>query len=247
MIETANGKQRKANRSPEIPPNQYVELIRLRFSKAADPVRAEGQMRYMRNRFAYYGLKAPEWVAILKDIFKEHGMYDGKELRTFAKLCFQEEYHEMFYAGLQMIEKQIKKQPAGFIDFLEKAIIAGDWWDTVDWINKLVGIHFLRFPELQDKYCRKWITGDNIWLQRIAILHQLLYREKTDTKLLTEMILHRRDSTEFFVQKGSGWVLREYSKTDPSWVKNFIKGNPDLPKLTVREGLKWLRKVEAKA
>ena len=225
-----------------ISPKAYVDLIRHQFSDAGDPVRAEGQMRYMRHRFAYFGLRAPEWVVMLKSIFKEHGMYDGKDLKTFAKLCFEEECREMFYAGLQMMEKQIRKQPESFIDFLEKAVIKGAWWDTVDWINKLIGIHFKRYPDIQYQYSRKWIASDSIWLQRVAILHQLLYRKETDTTLLSEMILYRKDSSEFFVQKGAGWVLREYSKTNPEWVKKFIRSNPDLPKLTVREGLKWLRK-----
>jgi 3-methyladenine DNA glycosylase AlkD len=219
-----------------------VALIRKRFAEAGDPVRAEGQMKYMRNQFAYYGIKAPIWVAMLKNIFSEHGKYSGKDLQTFAKLCFQEEHREMFYAGLQMIEKQIKYQSADFIDFLEKAIVIGNWWDTVDWINKLVGIHFRRFPELQYKYSRKWIRSDNIWLQRVAILHQLMYRKDTNEKLLHEMILYRKQSAEFFVQKGAGWVLREYSKANPAAVKAFVKQNPDLPALTKREALKWLKK-----
>lgn len=227
---------------PSLSPREYISLIRKKFSDAGDPVRAEGQRRYMRNRYEYYGLKAPEWVAILKDIFTKHGMYDGKDLQAFARLCFNEQYHEMFYTGLQMMEKQIKTQPPGFIDFLEKAIITGAWWDTVDWISKLVGIHFLHYPELQSRYARKWIASDNIWLQRVAIIHQLLYREKTDQKLLFQMILHRKNSQEFFVQKGAGWALRQYSKTNTKTVREFIAKHPELPALTKREGIKWLKK-----
>lgn len=228
--------------TPDIPPNEYVALIRKKFSEEGDPVTAEGQMRYMRNKYAYYGLKAPEWVAILKEMFAEHGMYEGKNLRTFARCCFDEEYHEMFYAGLQMLEKQIKKQPAGFIDFLEKAIVTGAWWDTVDWISKLVGIHFLRYPDLQYTYCRKWIRSDNIWLQRVAMIHQLMYKENTDHKLLFEMILERKNSAEFFVQKGAGWALRQYSKFNANAVTRFIAKHPDLAPLTKREGMKWLER-----
>lgn len=224
----------------QLRPAAYVALIREKFAAAGDPERAEGQMRYMRNRYAYYGLKAPEWIAILRDVFAEHGMYEGKDLIRFAELCFQEECREMFYAGVQMIDKQLKKLPAEFIQFFEKAIVSGDWWDTVDWINKLVGIHFMRYPELQKPVVRKWIASKNIWLQRVAILHQLKYKEKTDVKLLYEMILARKDSTEFFVQKGAGWVLREYAKTNPKSVMAFIKAHPELPALTKREALKHL-------
>jgi 3-methyladenine DNA glycosylase AlkD len=227
---------------PKLSPRDYVMLVRKKFSEAGDPIRAEGQMRYMRNKYAYYGLKAPEWVAILKEVFAEYGMYDGKDLRTFARLCFNDEYHEIFYAGLQMIEKQIKTQRKDFIDFLEKAIMTGAWWDTVDWISKLVGIHFKRYPELQHEYARKWISSENIWLQRVAIIHQLLYKDKTDQKLLFEMILKRKNSPEFFVQKGAGWALRQYSKTNPKAVREFISKNPELSPLTRREGMKWLKK-----
>ncbi len=225
---------------PVLFPRDYVTLIRAQFVAAGDPETAEGQMRYMRGRYLYYGLKAPHWGAILHELFKKHGTYDGRQLRTFARMCFAEEYHEMFYAGLQMIGKQIKKQPADFIDFLEKAIELGDWWDTVDWINKLVGIQFLRYPELQHRYCKKWIRSDNIWLQRVAILHQLQYKEHTDKALLFEMILNRKSSKEFFVQKGAGWALRQYSKTNPNAVMAFLNKHPDIAPLTRREGLKWL-------
>ena len=223
---------------PEITPQQYIALIRSRFSKAGDPEVAEGQMRYMRNQYAFYGLKAPQWVPMIKAINKEYGMYDGKDLKTFARLCFEEEHHEMFYCGLQMIEKQIKKQPADFISFLEKAIIKGNWWDTVDWVNKLVGIHFLRYPELQRPYCEKWIASKNIWLQRVAIIHQLMYKDKTNAKLLFEMISYRKDSNEFFVQKGSGWALRQYARVDPQAVMKYVRANPDLSSLTKREATK---------
>lgn len=235
----ANSQWRTAN---SVSPHQYISIIRHRFSEAGDPIRAEGQMRYMRNQYSFYGLKAPEWVAIMKDIFAKNGLYNGKDLQVFAGLCFRQEYHEMFFAGLQMIEKQIRHQPESFIGFLERAIIKGAWWDTVDWIAKLVGIHFLRHPALQKAYCKKWINSDNIWLQRVAIIHQLLYKERTKEKLLFEMILRRKDSTEFFVQKGAGWALRQYSKTNASAVKAFIRAHPELPALTKREGLKWLKR-----
>ena len=69
--------------------------------------------------------------------------------KNSSGLCFEDAYREIHYSGLQMIEKKIKKQPADFIDFLEECIQTESWWDSVDWINKLVGIHFKRYPNLQ--------------------------------------------------------------------------------------------------
>ncbi|MDD4541586.1 MAG: DNA alkylation repair protein [Eubacteriales bacterium] len=38
-----------------------------------------------------------------------------------------------------------------------------------------------------------------------------------------------------------GWSLREYSKTDPDWVRDFINQNREqMAKLSIREGSKYI-------
>ena len=199
-------------------------------------------MRYLRNKFAFYGLKAPEWVAILRTEFRHKGKFQGALLFEFVRLCFEDEYREIHYCGLQMLEKQIRTLPAEAIHFLEECICMQSWWDTVDWVNKLVGMHFRRFPELQRLTCERWVASDNIWLQRVTMIHQLSFKaHELDAQLLLDMVFRLRDSPEFFVQKGAGWALRQYSKTDARAVIEFIENNSGLSPLTRREGLKWLR------
>lgn len=46
---------------------------------------------------------------------------------------------------------------------------------------------------------------------------------------------------EFFIQKAIGWALREYAKTEPGKVGDFVKGNQDnLSKLSIREATKHI-------
>lgn len=52
----------------------------------------------------------------------------------------------------------------------------------------------------------------------MSILFQLKYKKQTDLNLLNAHILNLIGSKEFFVQKAIGWMLREYSKTDPLFV-----------------------------
>jgi len=48
----------------------------------------------------------------------------------------------------------------------------------------------------------------------------------------------------FFINKSIGWVLREYAKTNPDWVRQFIAENKgDMSKLSIREGGKHLKSV----
>ncbi len=76
-------------------------------------------------------------------------------------------------------------------------------------------------------------------VKRAAILFQLKYKEHTNESLLYRFIEQNSDSKEFFIQKAIGWVLREYSKTNPASVRQFIESH-SLAALSVREGSKYL-------
>jgi 3-methyladenine DNA glycosylase AlkD len=140
-----------------------------------------------------------------------------------------------------MVEKVVKKQPEGFIDFIQELITTKSWWDTVDWISKFVGIYFQRFPHLVKPVTERWMASGNIWLQRVCLIFQLSLKDKTDFALMCDYILRLADSKEFFIQKGAGWALRQYSKLNPVAVTGFIETHPQLAPLTKREGLKWLK------
>ncbi|MCB0593686.1 MAG: DNA alkylation repair protein [Lewinellaceae bacterium] len=222
-------------------PVEYLQHVKSVFQAAGDPERAQGQMAYMRNQFEYYGLRAPEWVALSKQIFADKGIPEGEDLQTLARLCMEDEYREINYFALEMVQKVQKKQPEAFIEFFEELITTRSWWDTVDWLSKLVGIHFRRFPHLIAPVTERWMASGNMWLQRVCLIFQLTYKEKTDTELMFRFILELQDSKEFFIQKAAGWALRQYSKTDPEAVKAFIEAHPGLAPLTKREGLKRLK------
>ena len=66
-----------------------------------------------------------------------------------------------------------------------------------------------------------------------------LTQVQTDTGLLTAVMEANMADKEFFVRKAIGWALREYAKTDPEWVLEFVARNgPSLSPLSRREALK---------
>lgn len=220
-------------------PNDYYRLVRDTFHNHGKPDVAQGQMAYMRHQFEYFGLKMPAWMGLTKEIIKNQGIPDGQDLLDLARLCFEDEHREMQYFALECVQKMQKKQPAAFIDFLEELICTKSWWDTVDWIAKLVGIHFRSHPELIRPVTERWIGSGHLWLQRVCLIFQLTYKEKTDAGLLFHYIRQVADSKEFFLQKGAGWALRQYSKTNPEAVRQFLSKTAVAP-LTRREGMKYL-------
>ena len=119
-------------------------------------------------------------------------------------------------------------------------IVHKSWWDTVDATAKYVGVFFKKHPHLTKPTTLRWITSDNRWLQRMAIIFQLAYKKETDVDLLFEYVLRKADSEEFFIQKAIGWALRQYAKIDAAEVKRFVEVT-DLKPLSKREALKHFK------
>ena len=102
-------------------------------------------------------------------------------------------------------------------------IVNKSWWDTVDYIAaNLVGNYFRIYHQQTHQTMHKWLDSGNIWLQRTTLIFQLKYKENTDVDLLTRHILALKDSKAFFIRKAIGLALKEYSKTNPDWVREFV-------------------------
>jgi 3-methyladenine DNA glycosylase AlkD len=72
-------------------------------------------------------------------------------------------------------------------------------------------------------------------------LYQLFYKDKTDFELLKRYILQLKHKNEFFIQKAIGWSLRQYSKSNPSDVQEYVRHH-ELSGLAQREAMKWMNK-----
>lgn len=114
------------------------------------------------------------------------------------------------------------------------------WWDSIDGLDELVGKIVLNHPEAKTVIL-DWSVDDDFWLRRLAIDHQLLEKENTDTELLEQILVNNLNQTEFFINKAIGWSLRDYSKTNPDWVRMFInKYRNQMASLSIREASKYI-------
>jgi len=197
--------------------------------------------KYMKNRFPYLGIKTPKRKELLKDFYKENGLPEMEELKQITLDLWELPEREFQYVAIGLLRNFTKKWDEDFIDLFEQLIITKSWWDSVDGLASwMVGEHFIRFPDIRDKYIDRWMKSGNIWLQRTCLLFQLGYKEKTDEMLMDSIIMALNGSNEFFINKAIGWILREYSKTDAQAVINFVENN-ELAPLSNREALKWLK------
>ncbi len=103
----------------------------------------------------------------------------------------------------------------------------------------LVGGLLARLPARMKPEMRKWAISEDMWKRRSAILCQLRFKENTDLRLLADCIDPSLESREFFLQKATGWALREHARMDLVEILRFVEAREDLiSSLARREALK---------
>ena len=218
--------------------NEYIEALRLEFEAYADPKIAAEQRAYLRDQFLFYGIKTPVRRAMQKPFLVKEYLPPKEALDDLVRHLWKRPQREYHYFAQELVQKYTKQFEKNDIQLLEFMVMDNSWWDTVDFIApKLIGEYFRKFPDRRDSYVKKWLASNNIWLQRSCVIFQLLAKENIDKEFLAHVIDSLLGSKEFFINKAIGWALRDYSRTNPEWVKDFV-ARTDLAPLSKREALK---------
>ncbi len=218
-----------------------IQSLEAAFLKNSNPENAFTMEKYMRNHFSFFGIKTTDRRFIFKAIWKENQQEVTKNTRAIAWELFTKSQRELHYCGIEILIKELKKKyKKEDIQLIEKMITTNSWWDSVDVIAKyILGEYLLEHPSETEKVIEYFSNSDNMWLNRSAIIFQLGYKEKTNFDLLKSECEKHKNSNEFFIQKAIGWALREYAKTNPELVKNYVI-NTNLKNLSQKEALKHI-------
>ena len=218
--------------------NMKVEDIFQGLKEVANPEDAIHMKAYMKDQFEFLGVKTPVRRKLSKVFFKKNSSLaiDWK----FIHQAWDNPYREMQYVVLDYLQLKQKALTPSDLPKIKKLAQTKPWWDTIDFLCRSVGYISLHYPETK-KIVLDWSRDKDFWLRRIAIDHQLLQKEETDVQLLEQILINNLNQTEFFINKAIVWALRDYSKTNPDWVLEFIEKYKDkLSKLSIKEGSKYL-------
>lgn len=204
-----------------------------------DPTRAIGMEKYMRMQFPFLGVPAAprkkSYRSFIQTAVKKE-MIDF----DFVFLCYQKDEREFQYAAADYLFAVRDLLTPEDLPTIKKYVVSKSWWDTVDILDGVVGRIVQNHPEAK-RIMFVWSKDENFWVRRLAIDHQLLFKKATDRELLGTIIENNFGSKEFFINKAIGWSLRDYSKTNPDWVREFIERHRDkMAPLSIREGSKYI-------
>lgn len=219
----------------------FINQLETTFQAHENKENSLAMAKYMKNHFAFYGIKTTERRLLFKEIWNANKDEIKKDVQNIATSLYTKKQRELHYCAIEIVIRECKgNYKKSDIHFIEKLLTTNSWWDSVDTISKyILGQYLLEFPDAVEDTIEKFSNSDNLWLNRSAILFQLGFKEKTDFDLLKAICLQHENSTEFFIQKAIGWSLREYAKTNPHQVIDFVT-NSNLKPLSKKEAVKNL-------
>lgn len=215
-----------------------IEQLTASFHAHRNPEKSLQMENYVKNNFPFLGIQIPI-RSTLQKTFLQNLKSEKKIDWDLVYRLWNEKEREFQYVAIDYLIAKKKQLTPTDLNLIKELISTKSWWDSVDLLaSHLVGFIFQHFPETQEEILQ-WATSENLWLRRTSIICQLKSKSNTNTAFLTQTITSNLNSNEFFINKAIGWALREYSKSDPKWVSEFIEKH-SLHSLSKKEASKHL-------
>ena len=203
---------------------------------------------YMKDRFPFLGIAAPTRRALCRPLLQELGRPDAATCLAIASELWAQDEREFHYLAVDLLARHVRRLGPAEIPALLQLVQQNSWWDSVDGLAGVIGDILLREKSQQQQGQREVhalmdqaLASDNFWLRRVALLHQLGWREQLDWPRLSGYCLQLAAEKEFFIRKAIGWALRDYAHHAPTIVAAFLqKHKGELSSLSYREAAKHL-------
>jgi len=222
-------------------------FLREEMKKAGDPVKAEGMQNYLKTGQPFYGVQAGPRRKIFRDASKRFEISSRDEYEELILDLWNGQYREDMYLALDAAEHYREYRDEKSWPLYENLMKSATNWDTLDWICAKLISPLVTSNRHFEKKLILWSRAESFWVRRASLLAHLHHRERTNTRLLAGTILKLCREREFFIRKAIGWVLRDYSYTDPAWVQGFVeKHEGSLSGLSIREALKQIQRKRSR-
>ena len=209
----------------------------------ADALQAVPMRAYMLDQFSFLGIRATPRRKALRGLPRLN-TWTAPELMALAEALWDLPEREFQYVAVDLLSKHHRQLDLDSLPRLLELVQRHAWWDTVDGLAGVVGDMVLQARGGQrdgQRLMDACLSHSNLWVRRVAMLHQLGWKAQTDEARLLRYALTLAPETDFFIRKAIGWALRDYARTKPETVRAFLSEHAQhLSGLTRREAGKHL-------
>ncbi len=181
--------------TPAVPRSELADTVMERltalYPTGADPVRAAGAAAYMKGVAPFLGIYTAERRVLSRTVLAGLPAPDETDCTAIALRCWALPEREYAYFAADYLRRHVRRCSSGFLPVVRRLVTTVSWWDTVDALAAhVVGPLVAADPALRTDM-DAWIDDDDLWVARTALLHQLRYKESTDTGRLFGYCLRR--------------------------------------------------------
>ncbi len=226
---------------------KIVEHIGKELQKKSDPIKAEGARRYFKETIHPRGVTLPTVRGIEKELWQElKGEMELKDALQLTELLFETGYWEDPVIGMGFVNRFEKEFTEKKLERFEKWIdcYINNWAHCDDLCNHSIGDLLQQKPELAKKLI-SWTQSENRWKRRASTVSFILPARKGlfETEILSIAERLFADKKDDLVQKGNGWMLREFGKPKQAKLVAFLrKHQKEIPRTTMRYAIERLPK-----
>lgn len=225
-------------------PHTLIPALQATLQPLADPVRASAMSAYMRHHFVFLGIPTPVRRKATAPLLRRLKGQPAPQLLQLAQTLWALPEREYQYTALDLLTRHVRALDLEQLAALLALAQDKSWWDSVDPLAGVVGdlVRAARTASPDAQHCMdQALHHDCLWVRRIAMLHQLGWKQETDTRRLFAYALTLANEEDFFIRKAIGWALRDYAHHCPDAVRQFLADNgKPLSPLTRREAAKHL-------
>jgi 3-methyladenine DNA glycosylase AlkD len=201
----------------------------------------------MRHQFEFIGVPTPQRRQAVLPVFKRLQVENTDHLLACAHVLWTLPAREFQYVATDLLARKWKALGINDIAHLLTIAQQASWWDSVDPLAGVVG-DVLKAARVETPQAQAVMDAalqhESLWVRRIAMIHQLGWREHTDEDRLFGYARALAAESDFFIRKAIGWALRDYAWHAPDAVIGFLSASRDLiSPLSLREASKHLPSI----
>jgi 3-methyladenine DNA glycosylase AlkD len=231
--------------------NEETTRIVAELRTLGGPERAEGEKRYLKSDFTHFGVPLPAIRKVAVSAVRGRSAREDVLALAAALWSVTEDgrpLHDARMASIEVLVRRVEVLERGDVAVAERMIRDSVSWAYVDNLaEKVVGALVGRFPGSEEVLDR-WVTDPYPWIRRTSLLALLpgIRSGAPDLERVSRYGDALIDENGFFIRKALGWILRELSKRDPSWVRDWVAPrNARMSGVTIREAVRHLPAEDA--
>ncbi|CAE6853459.1 hypothetical protein R69746_07469 [Paraburkholderia aspalathi] len=188
-------------------PDAFGEEIKAALAPHADAGRAVAMRAYMRDQFEFIGVPTPLRRKAMLPVFKRLPVENAEHLLACAHVLWAMPQREYQYAATDLLARKWKTLAIADIEHLLTIAQRSAWWDSIDPLAGVVG-DILKSAREQTPHAQACMDAalehESLWVRRIAMIHQLGWRDDTDETRLFGYARSPRSRTSLFARRSAG-------------------------------------------